>query len=177
MPYQSVDETIAQKRDRKKRLFDFFNLKLKKNKALISIILDKELSEKQNHILRELNEAITNIDATFLILSDSALDGLSNFSLLEYNLGNREAVLEASDFIIAFDFNDIEEIMMQGVVPICMNRQGASNYNPQEESGNSFIIKNESVFGFFEALIRATETYKFPWDFKHIIRSGSKLQK
>ncbi|MDX9970502.1 MAG: hypothetical protein RBS56_01175 [Candidatus Gracilibacteria bacterium] len=177
MPYQSVDETIAQKTDRKKRLFGFLKLSNTKKRPLISIIADKELSQAQVSVLRQFNEATSSLNADFLILSDSALDGLSNFHFIEFNLGNREMVLEASDLIIAYDFNDLEEVFMQGCVPICKEREGAQNYNAQEESGNSFIIKNDSVYGLFEATVRAIETFKFPWDFKHIVRTGMKIQK
>ncbi len=177
MPYQSVDETIAQKTDRKKRLFSSLKLNSSKKRPLISIITDKELSQAQVSVLRQFNEATSTLNADFLILSDSPMDGLPNFKFLEFNLGNRELVLEASDIIIAYDFNDLDEIFMQGCVPICKEREGALNYNAQEESGNSFIIKNDSVYGLFEATVRAIETFKFPWDFKHIVRTGMRIQK
>lgn len=174
MPYQSVDETIAQKTDIKKRLLKKIGKTFSSSRPLISIVMDGEFSKEDFQILRFFNEGVKDLGADFVILSESAFDGLSNFDFIEYNLGNRELIFEASDLMIAFDFNDIEEMMMQGCVPVCKKREEAENYNAQNEKGNAFVYKNTNAFSLFEACVRAIESYKFPWDFKHIIKSGIK---
>jgi len=175
MSYLSVDETLAQKKEIKKKVYKGLSLKYPSKKPLISIIADGELSESELALIRGLNEAGKDIDVDFLILAESGFDGCSRFQFVPYNLGNREMVLEASDFVLAFKFNDIEEIMMHGAVPICKNRAEVENYDAQTEKGNAFIYKNDTVFSVFEASVRAIETYKFPWDFKHIVRTGMKI--
>jgi hypothetical protein len=177
MPYQSVDETIAQKLDIKKRLLKKFGINYSSKKPIISVILEKDLDKKTLEMLKEFNRGITELGASFFILSEKENLDLSNFVFVEYGLGNRELILEASDFIVVFDFNDVEEICMRACVPISLERDGLENYNAQSEAGNSFIYNNPNAFSLFEALVRAVETFKFPWDFKHIIRNAMKIGK
>jgi len=174
MPYQSVDDTITQKRDIKKRLYKKLKISYSSKRPLISIIVDKDLKEEETKILRSFNEGVCDLDADFVLLSESALDGFSNFIFIEYNLGNRELILEASDFIISNDSTDLEEVMMRACVVIGKEKPSLINYNAQTEQGNAFCFKNYRIFSLFEACVRAIESYKFPWDFKHIIKSGVK---
>ena len=61
------------------------------------------------------------------------------------------------------------ECMMKfGVVPLSIPAEALENYNAQEESGNSFIISQNNVWGIFEALVRAKENYKFAYDWKNL---------
>ena len=38
--------------------------------------------------------------------------------------------------------------------------------------GNGFVYDNENVWGIFAGVVRALETFKFPYDWKHIVRVG-----
>jgi starch synthase len=73
---------------------------------------------------------------------------------------------------LVFPFSDVEEIMLNGVIPISMNRPGIKDYNPNKETGNGFVYKKEDSWSIFAALVRAVETFKFPYDWKHIVRQG-----
>ncbi len=59
-----------------------------------------------------------------------------------------------------------------GVVPIVRPfNDTIVDYNPNTESGNSFIYEEDNYWAIFAAIVRARETYKFPYDWKFIIRS------
>jgi len=81
-------------------------------------------------------------------------------------------LLEAADMALVFEFSDVEEMLLNGVIPISSLRPEVSDYNPNRETGNGFIFKKESPWAIFAALVRARETFKFPYDWKHIIRQG-----
>ncbi len=52
-------------------------------------------------------------------------------------------------------------------VPIVFKgTKGFYDYNPVKEFGNSFIYKQDSPWYMLQAVIRAAETYKFPYDWK-----------
>jgi glycogen synthase len=44
------------------------------------------------------------------------------------------------------------------------------NYNPVQESGNSFVFEKPTVWQCFASVARALETFKFPYDWRTIQR-------
>jgi hypothetical protein len=44
--------------------------------------------------------------------------------------------------------------------------KGFYDYNPVKEFGNAFIYKQDNPWHMLQAVIRAAETYKFPYDWK-----------
>ncbi len=58
--------------------------------------------------------------------------------------------------------------MKYGVVPIITSQIFTEDYNPKTEKGNSFIFNEKSPWSLFASIIRATESFKFPYDWKNI---------
>lgn len=86
---------------------------------------------------------------------------------------------EACDMMILFD-SDIDEnflydLWQNGIIPIAAEGIDAiSNYNPNNEIGNAFTYASKNIWEIFATAVRGIETYKFPYDWKHIIRQGLK---
>ncbi len=55
-----------------------------------------------------------------------------------------------------------------GVIPVSPSIDILENYNPVQEAGNSFLIEGKTEWHAFAALVRAIETYKFPYDWRTI---------
>jgi glycogen synthase len=74
--------------------------------------------------------------------------------------------------ILDENFDKIKKAWENGVVTITpgFNEQ-IKDYNPNTESGNAFVFKNANEWEIFAAIVRAVETYKFPYDWKFIVRS------
>jgi len=53
----------------------------------------------------------------------------------------------------------------------------ATDYDPVSEAGNSFFAADESVWGLLAALIRATESYRFSYDWQGITRAAFEATK
>ena len=68
-----------------------------------------------------------------------------------------------------------ESCLKHGIVPVCMQAAGLTNYNPNQESGNAFLYEGETPWHCFAALVRAIETYRFPFDWKTIQRNGMEM--
>ncbi len=84
-----------------------------------------------------------------------------------------EQFLLAADMAVVFEehYNEIEDMMKKGTVIIGREKSPyLQNYHPNEETGNSFTYAEFSPWDVFTALVRAHETYRFPYDWQNIIR-------
>ncbi|MBU1992378.1 MAG: hypothetical protein ABH856_00045 [Patescibacteria group bacterium] len=117
-----------------------------------------------------------------LVASDSRilpelLDGLSTLNLtvvpLRENMDTYEKLLWASDMMLVLSENPdkyLHDAWRNGVIPVvASDAEGAENYNPVKETGNSFTFNNDDHWGIFAAIVRALETYRFPHDWAHLI--------
>jgi hypothetical protein len=149
-------------------------LSLSSKKPLLAMIVDRELPSATEEKIKIFLEGASSLDLEIVILADSNMAFFSGqkIKILPYSRVNRKNILEASDMALTFDFSDIEEMLIHGIVPISLTRNGIADYNPNEETGNSFIYKKEDPWHIFAAIVRAIETYKFPYDWKHIVRTG-----
>lgn len=81
-----------------------------------------------------------------------------------------EKVRRAADIIIAFDSN-AAEIRAYGCVPVCrLDGNGTNEYDPLAEKGDGFYFKNPIKWEIFAAVVRAMETYKFPYDWGNLVK-------
>ena len=55
-----------------------------------------------------------------------------------------------------------------GVIPIAPLADTLENYNPNQERGCAFLYDPPSAWRCFAALVRALETYRFPFDWRNI---------
>jgi hypothetical protein len=85
--------------------------------------------------------------------------------------------LMAADMALVFDGHShhLSQLLNKGVVVIGHDKSPMlADYHPNDESGNSFTFKSSSSWEIFRALVRAQETYRFPYDWENIIRSAVK---
>ncbi len=168
MPDTALSNLLKRKKEVKKLLFQKFSLK--STKPLLGILLEKKLSKKDKEILFNLLDGLKNIDLEVLILGDKKFK--KNAYLLPYTKNNRKVLLEAADMALSFSFNDVEEMLLNGTIPVSNKRLEIKDYNPNKELGNSFIYTKNNQWSIFATLIRALETFKFPYDWKNIVKQG-----
>jgi hypothetical protein len=107
-------------------------------------------------------------------------EGLSHLNINILMDETSELALEKSHVVVLFgkDENLLKKAWKEGVVPITQAFDGSIvDYNPNTESGNAFIYENANHWEVFAAIVRACETYKFPYDWKFIVRSCTKSAK
>lgn len=170
MKTKPIDTLIEDKSEAKNKLSSMLKFHIKK--PLIALFVDEELSEMQEKSLKMILDGMKDLDATVIAIADTNSEIFSNIKVIQYNRMNRHCLLEAADIALVFDFTDIEELLANGIIPISSERPEVSDYDPNHETGNAFIYKNPSPWSVFAALVRAVETFKFPYDWKHIIRQG-----
>lgn len=168
----SLDNFIKQKKEVKKLLSQ--KLSFAHRKPLLGIILDKELSPEAEESLKNILEGTAHIDVQVVILADTNLGVFSvpHTVVLPYSRNNRKIVLQAADISLSFNFSDVEEMLLNGTIPVSPARAEIVDYNPNHETGNGFVYKNTDSWCMFAALVRALETFKFPYDWNNIIRQG-----
>lgn len=82
-------------------------------------------------------------------------------------------MLAASDMALFFatpEKSELELVLRYGVVPVSLPGVKLDNYNPIQEAGNAFIYENATSWQCFAAIVRALETFKFPYDWRTIQR-------
>lgn len=65
---------------------------------------------------------------------------------------------------------ELNHALQYGTVPICPPCNEVENYNPIQESGCAFVYTGESIWHLFAAVVRAKETYVFPYDYRTVQR-------
>ena len=93
--------------------------------------------------------------------------------ILSDNEINKRKIYAATDIFLATSKDkecmlEMETAMNYGVIPIAPPNNLAQDYDLEKEQGNAFIYKEKSPWSFFAGLIRALESFKFPYDWKTI---------
>jgi len=100
-------------------------------------------------------------------------------AILETGEENLRKIYAASDVSIFFVRNGESEREIQnssgyGCVPIAPESFVGicENYNPNLESGNSFLFAEQNFFSAFAATVRAAEHFRFPFDWRLICKNA-----
>ncbi|MBU1151972.1 hypothetical protein KJ632_04065 [Patescibacteria group bacterium] len=172
MPNSVINSFLSTKKKSKKELLK--ELDLPSKKPMIGILLEGDVSERDEMMLKTVVEALSHIDVNIVVISekDHQWGTIKNMRVIDYDRKKRKKLLEAADIALGLNFNDVEEMLLNGVIPVSHVRAELEDYNPNQESGNAFLYKGENPWSAFAALVRAIETYKFPYDWKNIVRDG-----
>lgn len=84
-----------------------------------------------------------------------------------------DRLLLASDLAVIFNHHSdlIKLLMNYGVVIVAdESSPQLENYKPNEETGNAFLFNKRDLWSVFASIVRAMETFKFPYDWQHIVR-------
>jgi len=65
---------------------------------------------------------------------------------------------------------EVARCLQYGVVPVSPARTDLDDYNPVQETGNAFLFDAPNKWYVFASIVRACETYKFPFDWRTIQR-------
>ncbi|MFA7685477.1 MAG: hypothetical protein WCX95_01605 [Candidatus Gracilibacteria bacterium] len=167
-----VNNLIEKKKQTKKAFAKRLSFSYKK--PLLGIFLDKELSKEEAKKIKGILEGTASINMEVIILADSNIDEFSipHVIFMPYSRANRKDLLESADMALVLHFNDVDEFLLNGIIPVSGLKDGLKDYNPNFETGNSFTYKSDNSWGIFAALVRAMETFKFPFDWRNIVSEG-----
>jgi len=150
---------------------------------LIGLVIDRGLDASQKAIIEKFLEGVGSLDVEIVVIADTDLDSFSfpYVHHIPYSEKNRKEAMQAIDMMVTLPFNDLEELWLNGVVPISCKRKGVTDYDPNRETGNAFVYgeaEKSNHWKVFAGVVRALETFKFPYDWQSIIINGlEKLQR
>jgi hypothetical protein len=132
--------------------------KVQANKVATIYVYLKNIRDNVKKILGPILEGLAHLDINVVFSEEIPL----------------EKALSQCDMMLVL--NEEEELLKkawsQGVVTITNSfNKNIVNYNPNTEKGNSFTFENCNQWEVFAAIVRALETYKFPYDWKFISRT------
>lgn len=180
-----ISKTLNSKKTAKDYLRNDYGLSINKKKLLLAIIIDESCDKDVLSFLQSFLEGSKAVSVTVIILCPNSLKKeLENLKsprgvfVLQNSKNITQKVLEASDVSFVFPLSSTKKDHLTlmwhlGVVPIAPEKK-AQDYDPNKETGNSFISRSNDVWSIFAALVRASETFRFPYDWKHIVRQALK---
>lgn len=186
MGRSDLQKLLDEKKSAKKHLYDEYWVDSNMKEPLVIIFTTKE---KSNHeLVYKLLEGLLILPMHVMVVSeeepaDHTKHPSGKIIWLNPESGKNAIKLESSliaaDMAIIFDEkqNTIHTLFEKGVVPIGHAKSPLlENYHPNAETGNSFTYSDKNPWGVFAALVRACETFHFPYDWQHIIRSLLKVR-
>jgi len=66
---------------------------------------------------------------------------------------------------------ELEAALCYGTIPLCPITKSIKAYDPNQESGEGFLYEKQTVWHAYGAIVRALETFRFPYDWKTIQKS------
>ncbi len=108
------------------------------------------------------------------MLTELAKEHNHRIAIIPHDDAAVRTMLAASDMALFLSKADDEvaACLRYGTVPVAPKSEALDDYNPNQESGNSFIFKKENVWHAFAGVVRALETFKFPFDWRTIQKHG-----
>lgn len=145
-----------------------YALKDENNVGMIQDIMNGILEQPVQIILTSIGTA--KYQQYFTHLSEEHPDQIV---ITDNNEEEKRKIYAGSDIILIPTMSEeckeeAARAMKYGVIPIMPPVEFGENYNPNTEQGNAFIYMQDSPWNFFATLIRALESFKFPYDWKNI---------
>lgn len=184
MIYQKYTKKTLQNKEKNKiSLCQENGLDYNKRKALLC--LTYPLTEEANiEILQDVMGGILEQDILMIIIgignkkyqeffTKLAIKHPKKLAIISDSPANKEKIYAASDIFLATNsdrecLSEMEKALNYGVIPISTPNELLSDYNAVQEEGNAFIYQQGSPWGFFAALVRTLENFKFPYDWRSI---------
>lgn len=156
---------------------------------------EKELFPREN--LFRLLEGLTVLNVKIIVIDTQQPADLNNLGELTEHHDNQiiwynpiqddsgqateekeiDRLLLAADLAVFFNnHNDLIQLLKNyGVVMVAdENCPLLENYRPNEQTGNAFLFNKKDLWSVFAAIVRAMETFRFPFDWQHIIKNMQK---
>ena len=190
--YQKYSKkTIENKTKNKQAFLEEIGLPFEKNIPLICVtypLTDKNnlsiIQDIMNGILEQPVEIVLTGIGTAKYqkyFTDLAESNNTKIAIANNSDEDLRKIYAASDIILIPALSDecLEEAknaMRYGAIPIIPPQDFASDYDPNQEKGNAFIYTKDSPWNLFATLIRALESFRFPYDFKNIQVSAMEIE-
>ena len=174
----SIQAVLKKKSDLRDKLKAYFPTKFEKKSPVVGIWFDETKDSTLAASLIEASKAL-NLPIVLFTSQENAhvpFETREKVCTISTKSKNWQMFYDMCDAVVVLSKEDehfYKQLWNSGIIPIASDScKILSDYNPNSESGNSFIFDEKNVWAVFAALIRSAETFKFPYDWKHIIRQA-----
>ncbi len=182
MGRNELQKLLDQKKANREKLFAKYWPDLKAKTPLLVVIDENEVNS--NDLVFKLLEGLKVLNGVVVVVSNEPSspknENLSTKIVwVNAKTTKIEPILFAADMGLTLnaEHNTLQKFLDHGVVPVGLEKSPLlSNYHPNDETGNSFTYKTTDAWDIFSAVVRAGETFKFPYDWEHIIRGMLKVR-
>jgi starch synthase len=138
-------------------------------------------------VLMELIPGLLSLPVEILIRGKGSSTYGALFTKLAKEYGHRIAIIPDEDEALRKMFAasdmalfladpsgspELEYCLSYGTVPVSMESKRLESYNPNQEKGDAFLFEKQTVWHAFGAIVRALETFRFPFDWRTIQRNA-----
>jgi hypothetical protein len=135
-----------------------------------------ENPKKSNIVLKVKKETAVKRPRLMLVgsFNDLFLEALTELEFdFELNKSSKPtSTLEVDVVVIAADRTEqtLDYVKKYKAVPVINEvSMNFSEYNPLKETGNAFVYEKNSAWHMLAAVLRASETFKFSYDWKNLL--------
>ena len=145
------------------------------------VLIRDDIDAHLHYILKEIIDGIAAIGIQLAVELPSEAQRQKNWELFCKKhpkwiriIDEEESQYEIFDLALLEDLtiDRIKSLKEKRMVPVA--EKGVSTFDPIHEKGNGFLF-HENPWSLFAALVRAQETYRFPYDWENLIKAVSKL--
>ena len=186
MGRNELNQLLQEKRQAKKQVFAHCWPKVDSGNPLLIVFATEDKHVKE--LLFQLLEGLLVLPLQVVVVAKNQPTG-SNASSLRGKITwidpgaikqpQLEKYLLAADMGLIFEEHQatIKKLFQHGIIPVgCEKSPLLANYHPNDETGNSFTFNTINPWDIFSAVVRAYETYRFPFDWQHLIRGILKVR-
>lgn len=186
IPSPHSAETLVYKQQNKLALQEALGWPPEEKRAMLC--LPTEMSEgRGGTLLKAVLPGLLELPIELIILGKGTAEFGKIFSRLREQEPHRIAIIEnaadaiarmyaAADMALfcsaAEGTEELRLCLLNGVIPIAPALDMLENYKPNQERGCAFLYESPSPWQCFAALVRALETYRFPFDWRSIQREA-----
>jgi hypothetical protein len=106
-------------------------------------------------------------------LLDDICEGLDALGLTYSELKDEGSYSDVD--LVVFVEDDALDLAKKNIaVPVAIKSDGCKDYNPLLEEGNGFYFASPTKWEIFAAIVKAKETYQFPYDWGNLLKSFTK---
>ena len=173
---QKLEDIIAQKRKAKESVVSgeqgiHSSEAQSKRTPLIGIDVSS-IAESELPMWDKIISGIADYGArTVVFVSALQVDNFHKNKKLIVQEKNGHDIYEPLDIIVLPSNKPIDEAFKNVAVPVTFVKENDTcDYDPIAEKGNGFYFSRKNKWEIFATVVRAIETYKFPYDWKNLLR-------
>jgi len=151
----------------------------------IPIVLVSDVDHNIQKILEEIIDGIATIGIQLCIV-DTDKKSFQKQYCHEWQgkypkaikcISGEEADNDVFDMVVLEDLTveNLKSLKEHKMVPVA-EKGKIEPFDPIEEKGNGFVFEEGNAWSLFAALVRAAETYRFPYDWQNIVKAVGKSE-